>query len=90
MNSHKKNKKEYAISANLAYGQVRLETSKDVGEEYEVPDKLDRSGYSGGSYEPTGGPVPGNKFPGSSSTETEEPVYYYTTADLDESSAKYM
>ena len=66
---------------------MRLETSKDIREEYEVLDKLDRSECGGGNCELTGGPVPGNKFPGSS-TETEEPVYY-STANLDECCASW-
>ena len=32
------------MSANLAYGEVKLETKGDVGGEYEDPDKIVRSG----------------------------------------------
>jgi hypothetical protein len=59
----------------MAYGQVKLEA---LGEEYEDPDNLARSGRDGGgeaNYEPTGCPAP-NEFPVS---KPEAPVY--ATAD---------
>ena len=40
------------MSANIAYGQVKLETSGDVGGEYENPDELARSGHGGGDELP--------------------------------------
>ena len=46
----------------MAYGEVRLEGLGDVGEKYEDPDKLARSGRSGGgsegNYELTECPAP--------------------------------
>ena len=46
------------MSANVAYGEVKLEALGDVGGEYEDLDKLARSGRAGGEkYEPTGCPA---------------------------------
>ena len=41
------------MSANMAYGQVKLGALGDVSGEYEDPNKLARSGQSGRTYEPT-------------------------------------
>ena len=64
------------MSANMAYGEVRLEGLGDVGEKYEDPDKLARSGRGGGgsegNYELTECPAPYVSKP-------EAPVY--ATAD---------
>ena len=47
-------KSDFAVSANVAYGEVKLEALGDVDGEYEEPDKLTRSGQAGeGNYEPT-------------------------------------
>ena len=37
-------KDEFAVSANMAYGEVKLGTKGEVGGEYEDPDKIVRSG----------------------------------------------
>ncbi len=50
----------------MAYGQVKLEASGDVGEEYDNPDGL----ASGGNYEPTGCPAPHEL----SASKSEAPV----------------
>jgi hypothetical protein len=74
----KSGKNDFAVSANVAYGEVKLEALGDVGGEYEDPDKLARSGRGGGgggNYEPTGCPAP-YEFPAS---KPEPPVY--ATAD---------
>ena len=74
----KSGKSDFAVSANMAYGQVKLEALGDVGGEYEDPDKLARSGRGGprgGNYEPTQYPAP-YEFPVS---DPEAPVY--ATAD---------
>ena len=64
------------MSTNMAYGQVKLDTLGDVGEEYEDPDRLARPGQGGGgNCEPTGRPAP-YEFPVS---KPEAPVY--ATAD---------
>ena len=42
-NKSSSKKDEFAVSANLAYGEVKLETKGDVGGEYEDPDKIVRS-----------------------------------------------
>ena len=39
-----KSMSDFAVSANMAYGQVKLKGLGDAGEEYEDPDKLARSG----------------------------------------------
>ena len=53
---NRKRKNDFAVSANMAYGQVKLEA---VGDEYEDPDKLARSaGRSQGNYELIETPVP--------------------------------
>ena len=70
------------MSANMAYGQVKLDTLGDVGEEYEDPDRLARPGQSGRNCEPTGGPAP-CEFPVS---KPEAPVY--ATADETTTSGK--
>ena len=76
-------KSDFAVSANMAYGQVKLEALGDVGGEYEDPDRLARSGQGGGeNYEPTGGPVP-YEFPIS---KPEAPMY--ATADETTTSGK--
>ena len=54
----KPGKSDFAVSANMAYGQVKLGGLGDAGGEYEDPDKLARSRRGGGSYEPTGCPAP--------------------------------
>ena len=41
-------KSDFAVSANMAYGQVTLGALGDAGGEYEDPDKLARSGRGGG------------------------------------------
>ena len=66
------------MSANMAYGQVKLGALGDVGGEYEDPDKLQaRSGQGGGegNYVQTQCPAP-YEFPIS---KPEAPVY--ATAD---------
>ena len=67
------------MSANMAYGQVRLGALGDAVGEYEDPDKVAGSGRGvgggGGNYEPTGYPAP-YEFPVS---KPEAPVY--ATAD---------
>ena len=71
------------MSANMAYGQVKLEALGDVGGEYEDPDRLARPGQGGGgNCEPTEHPVP-YKFPVS---KPEAPVY--ATADETTTSEK--
>ena len=71
------------MSANVAYGEVKLEAMGDVGGNYEDPDKLARSGRAdGGNYEPTGCPAP-YESPGSN---PEAPVY--ATADETTNSGK--
>jgi hypothetical protein len=55
----KSGKSDFAVSANMAYGQVKLEAlgESTVGGEYEDPDKLQlqarsgRGGRGGGHYE---------------------------------------
>ena len=60
------------MSANVAYGEVKLEALGDVGGEYEDPDKLARSGRAGGgNYEPTGCP----SHYESTVSKPEAPVY---------------
>ena len=59
----KSDKSDFVVSANMAYGQVKLDTSGGVGGEYENPDRSGQSG--GGNYEPT-------RLPAS---EPEAPVY---------------
>ena len=60
------------MSANVAYGEVKLEALGDVGGEYEGPDKLARSGRAGGgNYEPTGCPA----LYESTISKPEAPVY---------------
>jgi hypothetical protein len=74
----KSGKSDFAVSANMAYGEVKLEALGDIGGEYEDPDKLARSGRGGGdggNYESAGCPAP-NEFPAS---KPEAPVY--ATAD---------
>ena len=83
----KSGKNDFAVSANMAYGQVKLGDLGDAGGEYEDPDKLARSGRGGGgggggNYEPTGGPAP-YEFPVS---KPEAPVY--ATADDNTNSGK--
>jgi hypothetical protein len=76
----KSGKSDFAVSANN--GEVKLEA---LGEEYEDPDKLARSGRGGGdggNYEPTGCPAP-YEFPAS---KPEAPVY--ATADDTTNSGK--
>ena len=73
----KSDKSDFAVSANMAYGEVKLGTLADG--EYEDPDKLARSGRGGpggGNYELTGCPAP-YEFPVS---KPEAPVY--ATADV--------
>ena len=76
---NKSDKSDFAVSANMAYGQVKLEGLEDVSGEYEDPDKLARSGRGGGggrdNYESTVYPAP-YEFPAS---KPEAPVY--ATAD---------
>ena len=76
-------KSDFAVSANMAYGKVKLEALGSVGGEYEDPDKLarlsgQRGAGGGGNYEPTEYPGPAlpYKFPVS---KPEAPVY--ATAD---------
>ena len=65
-------KSDFVVSANMAYGEVKLEDIGDVGGENEDPDKLARSGRGdGGSYEPTGCPAPYE----SPVSKPEAPVY---------------
>ena len=79
----KSGKSDFAVSANMAYGQVKLDTLGDVGGEYENPDRLARHGQSGGgNYEPTGQPAP-YELPVS---QSEAPVY--ATADDTTTSGK--
>ena len=82
----KTGKSDFAVSANMAYGQVKLGGLGDAGGEYEDPDKLARSGRGGGggggNYEPTGCPAP-YEFPVS---KPEAPVY--ATADDNTNSGK--
>ena len=40
----KSGKSDFAVAANVAYGEVKLEALGDVSGEYEDPDKLARSG----------------------------------------------
>ena len=71
------------MSANMAYGQVKLDTLGDEGEEYEDPDRLARPGQGGGgNCEPRGRPAP-YEFPVS---KLEAPVY--ATADESTTSGK--
>jgi hypothetical protein len=64
----KSGKRDFIVSANMTYGQVKLEALGDsVGGEYDDPDKLARSGRGrggGGNYEPTGYPA-SYEFPAS-------------------------
>ena len=82
----KSDKSDFAVSANMAYGQVRLGALGDAGGEYEDPDKVAGSGRGmgggGGNYEPTGCPAP-YEFPVS---KPEAPVY--ATADDTTNSGK--
>ena len=79
----KSGKSDFAVSANMAYGQVKLEALGDIGGEYEDPDRLARSGQGGGgNYEPTERPAP-YKSPVS---KPEAPVY--ATADESTTSGK--
>ena len=72
----KSGKSNLAVSANVAYGEVKLEGLGDVDGEYEDPDKLARSGRAGGgNYEPTGCPAHYE----STVSKPEAPVY--ATAD---------
>ena len=74
---NKSGKSDFAVSANMAYGQVKLEGLGDVSREYEDPDKLARSGRGGhrggdrDNYESTECPAP-YEFPVS---KPEAPVY---------------
>jgi hypothetical protein len=80
-------KSDFAVSANMAYGQVKLEAlgESTVGGEYEDPDKLQlqarsgRGGGGGGNYER---PAP-YEFPVS---KPKVPVY--ATADETTNSGK--
>ena len=79
----KSGKSDFVVSANMAYGQVKLEALGDVGEEYEDPDRLARPGQGGGgSCEPTEHLAP-YEFPVS---KPEAPVY--ATADETNTSGK--
>ena len=74
LNRRKKlGKSDFAVSANMAYGQVKPKALGDVGEEYDNPD---RSGQDGENYEPTGCPPPHEL----SVSKPEAPVY--ATADI--------
>ncbi len=81
-----KSTSDFTVSANMAYGEVKLEALGDVGGEYEDPDKLAGSGQGGGSsyYEPAECPAP-YEFPAS---KPEAPVY--ATADETAKSGKIM
>ena len=46
-----KSTSDFVVSANMAYGQVKLEGLRDESGEYEDPDKLARSERGGGNYE---------------------------------------
>ena len=74
----KAGKSDFDVSANVAYGQVKLEALGDVGGEYENPDKLARSGQGEGNYEPTECPAH-YEFPVS---EPEVPPVYATADDI--------
>ena len=67
-----RSKKDFAVSRNMAYGEVNMESLRDVLEgEYEDPGRLARSGQCGReNYEPTGCPAP-YKLPGSKSEAPE-------------------
>jgi hypothetical protein len=71
----KTGRSDFTVTANMAYGDVKLEA---LSGEYEDPDKLARSGRrggDGGNYETIGCPAP-YEFPAS---KPETPVY--ATAD---------
>ena len=73
----KSDKSGFAVSANMAYGEVKLGT---LDGEYEDHDKLARSGRGGrggGNYEPTGCPAPCE----SPVSKPDAPVYYATADD---------
>ena len=74
----KSGKSDFTVSANMAYGQVKLGALGDVGGEYEDPDKLARSGQGGGNCEPTECPAH-YEFPIS---KPEAPPVYATTDDI--------
>jgi hypothetical protein len=75
---------DFSVSANMAYGQVKLEALGDVGGEYEDPDKLSRSGQGGDNsyYEPSEYPAH-YEFPAS-----KPEVSVYATADETAKSGK--
>ena len=74
LNRRKKlDKSDFAVSTNLAYGQVKPKALGDVGEEYDNPNG---SGQDGENYEPTGCPPPHEL----SASKPEAPVY--ATADI--------
>ena len=72
---------DFIVTANMAYGDVKLEALGDAGGEYEDADKLTRSGRGGGggggggNYETIRCPSP-YEFPVS---KPEAPLY--ATAD---------
>ena len=75
----KAGKSDFDVSANVAYGQVKVEALGDVGGEYEDPDKLwSRSRQGGGTYEPTECPAH-YEFPIS---KPEAPPVYATADDI--------
>ena len=51
-------KNDFAVSTNMAYGQVKPKVLGDVGEEYDNADGLASSGQDGENYESTGYPPP--------------------------------
>ena len=68
---------DFAVSTNMAYGQVKPKALGDVGEGYDNADGLASSGQDGENYEPTctGYPPPHEL----SASKPEAPVY--ATAD---------
>ena len=75
----KSSKSKFAVSANMAYGQVKLGALGDASGEYEDPDKLARSGGGGRTYEPT--EYPGAALPYEFPVSKPEAAPVYATAD---------